>query len=1457
MLHTSVKERQGWEHWVVGRFTSSNEEHIIASSGSVLYLYSVIESPLTGTRRLICLASQELYSTILGLDVLDLSKESGSRALLLAIDDGGRLSVHTVQCTADNRASVSFFHCILTHRVSRSGIRSTSPWRVASRLGYIAVLLLDATLLIFKLETKERLHGADSMLLETLGPDEMFLLPPTVISLGDALLTPGSTDKIEGPRPPRRWGVPQLLSLDLCIALLSEPCCIILGKDTSTGLHLLFRVAMVDTCSKVHHLIVHPSILAIRTISSGLIGFGGKLILCLSSDFLNTMWLDIYPFLHAHRDGTGAFDYAEEGELLISIASLSSYELPDPLRLVGCALFGTYLAIASEAPVSPSTGHIIFAQEVHLDQSSSCSHVWLCSEIGELTSILIPTDQSSFTLNNILFLSSAVSSNLSHISEANTQVERFTLHSTGSLSIQIIRVGTLSIPCQGCFLLTSGFLGCVMATGSLTLYRIVDLPRGHKLAPLPLLSRLVQYPTYRDGSPIYPALQLLRLLTQPVTLKEGFREEDTAEFLSRILLHETSLPIADIIASAVVLSAPNAVDSKYLVANKTSLSLCSLAVPMTHIYSGSLIKEESSAVSSVALYQVMFDSTGYLIFSCTTLNPQQTRRNICLKVVDTGLEYASHHSKIVYKPTILSSVRTEVLEVNLLFVSESLATQQNATPIYMEGHLLGIFTLHNGIILQIFEGDEPCRLKLVFISLCHSSIRRALSYASQIPPDHDEYTDDSTTDFLTSKWSSSGVGRHKYDDELSENEPGVSESSSYLLFTYDCSLKVPLVSVLYCMPINDRSAQICFQTQNGLLKLSVNTENLHRLQLCTGRDKESHPHNLHISQFLPTFMVDCHVSFNQYIKQSCHKLAHICSDLFLCSNNNVLALYSNFLFSENVNQAIDSVDSGFKYAASAFVLDEKRHIIYIFLNPHWSSPTDYRYAPVFVVATDGLHIFYVDKKEEKILDMKSIMSLLELNEYLETTASIFAKNAPILFSDQPHEMKSFKVHPVSTTSVMLASDGTVFYWLAFSVIKDCLIPRQLYRLDFPISSFLSIASLSIEGALDKYFIGVTADLQFHVFEPVEGLLCPSLASIKVFVEDNAGLSVHGLTMLKGGYCACIIRSHSVPNKTSLVVIRTMGLGRKLPDSELGIKYTLPLAACTSLLSYDYSSGRLSWADGQSFYTIDNIAKLLSRQIKEIHPAHYLLSSEWDITALCGMGQSSTTLCIGMAQRLLVYDTAIKEVVAQELLPDAIIRLVFLGNSRIVVAMNKAGLAVFSFSQAPKCKLALELTDSVPMRIITAILPLNPDIIVVGDRFGTISVLSCTIDSRYHQASVSKKLSLYAEICVASPVTSLTAEPRRGKGSTTIIYYTLFTGEIGKIELITDRSTFSCLLCDQETAHKNGLYNPTTSIASESHRRFRCGPYSFVNTVDISFLSDICRTHSLKQNFSKLTQKESP
>lgn len=67
--------------------------------------------------------------------------------------------------------------------------------------------------------------------------------------------------------------------------------------------------------------------------------------------------------------------------------------------------------------------------------------------------------------------------------------------------------------------------------------------------------------------------------------------------------------------------------------------------------------------------------------------------------------------------------------------------------------------------------------------------------------------------------------------------------------------------------------------------------------------------------------------------------------------------------------------------------------------------------------------------------MKSIMSLLELNEYLETTASIFAKDAPILFNDQPHEMKSFKVHPVSTTSVMLTSNGVVFYWLAFSVIK--------------------------------------------------------------------------------------------------------------------------------------------------------------------------------------------------------------------------------------------------------------------------------------------------------------------------------------------------------------------------------------------------------------------------------------
>lgn len=1425
---------------------NTNEEQVIASSGSLLYLYSAIESPLTEARRLICLASQELYSTILALGTLNISKDEASRTLLLVVDDGGRLSIHSIQCGSDTGKSVPSFHCLLTHRISRSGIRNSCPWRVAGGFGYIAVLLLDATLVIFKLGTKEKIHGANSLLLEMLESNEAFLFPPAVISLTDALIIPGNSDKLEGPRLPGCWGVPHLVSLDLCIIPLSEPCCLVLEKDTHTGLHILFRVSIADTCFKTQYLVVHPSILTLKKVSSGLIGFGGRLVLCLSSDFLDTDWLAIYPFLHASRDGVSQFDYAEEGELLINVTALSSYGIFDPLRLVGCALFGTYLAINPEPSTSSLVGHFVFAQELQFDPNTGCIHVWLLDELGELVSILIPTNQSRFTLNNILFLSSTTHNNTLLKSKADTQVEQFALHSVGFLSLQAVWIGSLSATCYGGFLLTTGFLGCVTATGGLILYRILDLPRNHTLVALPPLSRSVQYPTYKDGCSIYPVLQLLRLLTQPVTLKGS---EDAPEYLLNILLHEQSFLVSDTVASAIVLSAPAEVDSKYLIANRTSLSLCSLAVSTTHIYSGPLLKDEQLAVASVRLHQVILGSIGYLIFSCTAPH-SQLDRNICLKTVDTGLDFAVHNSTVIYRPSKSSIMHTDMLTINLLCVSESSTTQCDTTPIFLEGHLLNIFTLSSDILLQIFRENEPHKFRLVFISLCHGNVKKVLSYSSQAP-DNDERTDDSSIDFSTDGWPLNKTRKLEYDNESSEDDAGSLGPLSYLLFSYDCSLNVPLVSVLSCVSTSTATVQICFQTQRGLLKLSINIDPLRQLQ----PQKEIRQHTLHISRLLPAFVVDTHTLLDRYIKEPSQQLLHVCSDLFLSTNNNILTLYSNF-FSTDIDQDLNSANSNSRDAPSSYVLEDNQHIVHIYLNSHWPLSTTYMYIPVLVVATDGLRICYIDKEEEKLLDMKTIISLLKLNEYLEKTASIFAKGVQLSFDNKSHDVKSLKVCSLSTAGVILTCDGPVAYWLTFSIIKDCLIPNQLYRLDFSVSSLLFIDTLTIQGALNGYLLGVAADLQFHIFEPLEGLPCPSLTSIKVFAEDKVGLSVHGLTVLKGGYCVCIIAPHSDPGNASLMVMKAIELGRSLSDDDLGVKYNLPLAANTDVLSYDYSSGRLSWASGKSFYTIDHMTKLISQQAKGIHPAHYFLSSEVDITGLCSVGQCSSIMCIALSHRLVVYDTTTKEVVTQELLPDTIIRLVSLDITRIIAVMNKAGLAVFSYSQS-KRKLTLELTDIVPMRVVTAIVPLSPDVIVIGDRFGTISVLSCVVDSRYHQTSVSKKLSIYAEISVSAPVTSLTTEPRKGKGSTTIIHYTLFTGEIGNVELTIDKKLFAYLLCDQEIAHRDGLYNPTSHMASEAHRRFRCGPYSFVNTVDTTFLSRIHRERSPKQDYPYFTRQGSP
>lgn len=1411
---------------------------MIASSGSMLYLYSSVESSLTGARRVICLASQELYSTILDLSVLETLIDDCTRALLLVVDDGGRLSIHSIRSVVDACTSVPFFffHCILTHRVSRSGVRHNCPWRVAGGLGHVAVLLLDATLLVFRVGEKEKNYGSTPMLLET--NDEMFLFPPAAVNLSDALVSPASNNKLKGPKQPHYWEVPHLVSLDLCITLLSESCCFILAKDTYTGVHLLFRVAITDTLSRIRYLIVHPSILAIKKISSGLIGFGSRLILCLSSDFLDADWPAIYPCLHAHREGTSPFDYAEEGELLLNMNALFSHGILDPLRLAGCALFGTYLAVDSEPPGSPSMPSFVFAQEVQFNRNDRCSHVWLLDETGELMSILISTNQSRFILKNILFLSSTIHNSISSALDSNVQTDQFTLHSTGSLSIQAIRAGTLCIDCLGGFLLTCGFLGCITSTGDLSLYRILDLPKGHTLASLSLINQVVQYPIYKDGNPVYPALRLLQLLIQPFTCKKS---ENVDMLLSSILLHEHSLLISDIIAAAIVLSAPIAADSKYLIANRTSLSLYALSVSTTHVYSGPLFKEEHSSISSAKLHQVMLGSTGYLIFSCEIPDPKEHRRNICMKTTDSGLQFTSHHSSIAYRPSAQSIMCTDWLNIDLSHVSESSTVQSNSTPICLDGKLLNTHVLHSDLILQILEEDEPHRLSLVFVSLCHSSVRKTLSYASQII-ECDEYTDDSSFDFPTNKWSSNRARRQEYDDELSGDENISPEPHLYLIFRYECSFNAPVVSVLYCIPTSTTSTQICFQTQTGLTKLSVNIDSLIQLQL----QREDSTHILHISRYLPTFMVDAHTPFNPCIKQPCQNLLHVCSDLFLYSNNNALTLYSITPFSTNMDDLeANRTDNSLRHMSSSYVLEDKQSIIDVYLNTHWSVSANCQYIPILVVATDGLHICYIDRKEEKLMDIKSTILVCNLNEYLEATASIFTKGVQLLFGDQGHDSKLLKIHPLSATNTILTCDGLVSYLLTFLIIKDCPIPNHLYRINFSARSLLSIYSLTIKGYLNNYLLGVTADSQFHVFEPLDGMLCPSLTSLKVFAEDSAGLSVYGLTVLKGGYCACIIKSHSNPIKTNLIVMKAMGMiGRARIESDLGVKYSLPLTENTRLLSYDYLSGRLSWADGRSFYIVDNIAKLVSQQIKEIQPAYYSISCELDITALCSLGQSSSSMCIGVSQRLLVYNTITKEILAQELLPDTITRLVPLGSLFIVAVMRKAGLAVFSFSQS-KGKLTLEFTDSVPMRIITTILPINPDIIVIGDRMGSISVLSCTPDNRYHHMSVSKKLSLYAEMYVASPVVSLTAEPRRGKSSAIIFHYTLFTGEIGKVELTTDKKLFSKLLCGQETAHLNGLYNPTSSVAGESHRRFRCGPYSFVNTIDVPFLTQTYRMRLLK------------
>lgn len=1446
MLHTSVKERRGWEHWVIGRFMGTSDEYIIASSGSRLHLYFPAESSLTRARRLIYLANHELYSTILCLSTLDISMDNCIRTLLLAVDDGGRLSIHRIQCETDTSTSTPSFHCILTHRVSRSGIRHNCPWRVSGSFGYIIVLLLDATVLIFRLRTKEKDYGDNHMLLEI--ENEMFLLPPIVVNLSNTLAVPINNDKLNGPKQPCHWEVPQLVSLDLCIILLSEPCCIVLVKDTYTGLHLLFRFTIADTLSAIHYLIVHPSIITIKTISTGLIGFGKMLVLCLSSDFLNTDWLPLYPLLHAHRDSTSSFEYAEEGELLININALSSSGISslDPLRVVGCALFGTYLAIDIE-PTDPSlTRSLVFAQEVQFNRHDKCSHVWLLSEIGEFISVIIPTNQSNFALHDILFVSSTKHTTVSSASTSNITTDQFILHSTGSLSIHAVLVGTLQIDCIGGFLLTSGFLGCITPTGNLLLYRISDLPKGHVIASYPLISQLLQYSTYKNGHPVYPVLHLLQLLTYPFICKKS---ESVTTLLSSVLLQEYSLLDSDIIASAITLSAPICADTQYIIANKTALSLYSLSVPTMRVYSGPLLKEEQSLLSSITLHQVMLGSIVHLIFSYSTSEFQKKKTSICLITGDTGLEFALHYSSIVYSPSIQSILCTDVLKMDLIHISESPVSQSNTTPICLDGRLLNIYMLHSDLILQVFEGDEPYQSHLIFISACHSSIRKILNYGSQMT-EYDEHTDDSSFDFSINKRSSNRTRKFKYDDDdddddkLSDNGNNPLESHTYLIFNYKCSLNAPLVSVLYCISTSVACTQICFQTQTGLIKLSINTTPLYQLQL----QKDSNSHVLHISRYLPTFAVDSCIVFNQSIKQSCNNLVHAWSDLFLYTTKNILSLCSNSFLTSNstsiINQTMGNTDYDPKCMPSSYILGDKQYIIYIHLSIYWSVFTTYRYVPVFVVATDGLHICYIDRNEEKLMDMKSIIALFNLKEYFEPTVSIFTKDTQLLFSNQNYDLNALKVHPLSATKVIFTCDSLTSYLLTFLIVDNCPIPNQLHRINFSITSLIFISSLTVSGYLSNYLLAVTADSQFHVFEPLDGIPCSSLTSVKVFAEDKIGLSTYGLTVLKGGYCACIVKPHSDPSKTSLLVIKVIGKGRTQSNTDLEVKYTLPVKESTRILSYNYSSGRLSWATGRSIYTIDNIVKLVSQQIKELCPACYSISDKVDITALCDLGQSSdNNMCIGLLQTLLIYNTVTKEIIAHELLPDAIIRLVALDNSRIVVVMNKAGLAVFSFSQS-KRMLTLELTDSVPMRVVTAILPITPDVIIIGDRFGSISVLTCTPDNRYHQMSVSKKLSLYAETSVGSPVVSLTAEPQRGKASI-IVHYTLFTGEIGKIELTTNKKLFANLLCDQEIAHKNGLYKPTRLMACESHRRFRCGIYSFVNTVDITFLTQLYRMDLLE------------
>ncbi|TNJ30251.1 Polyadenylation specificity factor family protein [Giardia muris] len=219
-----------------------------------------------------------------------------------------------------------------------------------------------------------------------------------------------------------------------------------------------------------------------------------------------------------------------------------------------------------------------------------------------------------------------------------------------------------------------------------------------------------------------------------------------------------------------------------------------------------------------------------------------------------------------------------------------------------------------------------------------------------------------------------------------------------------------------------------------------------------------------------------------------------------------------------------------------------------------------------------------------------------------------------------------------------------------------------------------------------------------------------------------------------------------------------------------------------------------------------------------------------------IGTSQELFLLGENNVLSFYSSNTGKILARTEVCDHICHLLPLSTQEeyqtVLTVTQNSGVQVYALQKdtvAAEYSLQLRACDFTSFRVVTAVLAIDPLTVVIGDRFGQISVLRCPKDRG------NKVLELLGEIYVGSAIVSLQHDPIT-VGLNRRFYYITITGNIGSLEIATDKGEFASQLTAQDELIERGLREPRKYYDVCTFPSWRRGAGTFIGIVDQDVLS---------------------